>query len=55
MYDAVNVQNCWFLTGVTATGKVRRSDYGIAPGFPAPMLGDVVKFELDLELLEPDS
>jgi polyisoprenoid-binding protein YceI len=41
--------------GVTATGKVRRSDYGIASGFPAPMLGDVVKFELDLELLEPES
>ena len=26
----------------------------IAPAFPAPVLGDVVKVELDLELLEPE-
>lgn len=39
--------------GLAATGELRRSDYGIAPGFPAPVLGDVVKVELDLELLEP--
>lgn len=41
--------------GVTATGELRRSDFGIAPGYPAPILGDVVKIELDLELLEPES
>jgi polyisoprenoid-binding protein YceI len=40
--------------GITATGKVRRRDFDIAPGYPSPMLGDVVKFELDLELLEPE-
>jgi polyisoprenoid-binding protein YceI len=39
--------------GVTATGEIRRSDFAIAPGYPAPVLGDVVKVELDLELLEP--
>lgn len=39
--------------GLTATGEIRRSDYGIAAAYPAPMLGDVVKVELDLELLEP--
>lgn len=39
--------------GVTATGEIRRSDYGIASGYPAPVLGEVVKIELDLELLEP--
>jgi polyisoprenoid-binding protein YceI len=41
--------------GVTATGEMRRSDYGIAPSYPAPVLGDVVKVELDLELLEPEA
>lgn len=40
--------------GIEAVGEIRRSDYGIAPGFPAPVLGDVVKIELDLELLEPE-
>lgn len=40
--------------GVTATGELRRSDFGIAPGYPAPVLGDAVKVELDLELLEPE-
>jgi len=41
--------------GVTATGEVRRSDFGIAPSFPSPVLGDAIKVELDLELLEPAS
>jgi polyisoprenoid-binding protein YceI len=39
--------------GVTATGEIRRSDFGIAPGFPSPVLGDPIKIEIDLELLEP--
>ena len=39
--------------GFEATGEIRRSDFGIAPQFPAPMLGDVVRIELDLQLLEP--
>lgn len=39
--------------GITASGELRRSDFGIAPGLPAPMLGDVVRIELDLELNEP--
>jgi polyisoprenoid-binding protein YceI len=39
--------------GFEATGELRRSDFGIAPGVPAAMLGDVVRFELDLQLLEP--
>lgn len=41
--------------GIEATGQLRRSDFGIAPGYPAPVLGDVVKIELDLELLEPEA
>jgi polyisoprenoid-binding protein YceI len=40
--------------GFEARGELRRTDFGIAPGMPAPMLGDVVRFELDLELLEPE-
>ena len=39
--------------GFEATGELRRSDYGIAPGMPSAMLGDVIKIQLDLELLEP--
>jgi polyisoprenoid-binding protein YceI len=40
--------------GVTATGELRRADFGIAPNFPPPVLGAVVEIELDLELLEPE-
>ena len=40
--------------GFEARGELRRTDFGIAPGMPAAMLGDVVRFELDLELLEPE-
>lgn len=39
--------------GFTATGELRRRDFGIAPGFPPPVLGDVVRVELDVELIEP--
>jgi polyisoprenoid-binding protein YceI len=39
--------------GFTATGELRRSEFGIAPGLPAPLLGEVVRIELDLELVEP--
>lgn len=41
--------------GFEASGELRRSDYGIAPNIPSAMLGDVIKFELDLELLEPEA
>jgi polyisoprenoid-binding protein YceI len=39
--------------GFEARGEIKRSDFGIAPGVPSAMLGDVVKFELDLQLVEP--
>lgn len=39
--------------GFEATGELKRSDFGIAPGMPAAMLGDVIKLQLDLELIEP--
>lgn len=41
--------------GFEATGELRRSDFGIAPAIPAAMLGDVVKVQLDLQLLEPSA
>jgi len=39
--------------GFEATGELRRSDFGISPGIPSAMLGDVIKIQIDLELLEP--
>jgi polyisoprenoid-binding protein YceI len=39
--------------GFEATGELRRSDFGIAPGVPSAMLGDVIRVQIDLELLEP--
>jgi len=41
--------------GFEATGQLRRSDYAIAPQVPAAVLSDVVKIEIDLQLLEPDA
>lgn len=40
--------------GFEATGEVRRSEFGIAPGMPAAMLGDVVKVQLDVQLVAPE-
>jgi polyisoprenoid-binding protein YceI len=44
--------------GFEATTEIRRKDYGIdvamPPGISAVALGDVVKVELDLQLLEPE-
>ena len=41
--------------GFEATGELRRTDLGVAPGIPSAALGDVVKFQLDIQLLEPES
>jgi polyisoprenoid-binding protein YceI len=44
--------------GFEAATEIRRKDFGIdvvlPPGVGAAMLGDVVKVELDLQLLEPE-
>jgi polyisoprenoid-binding protein YceI len=44
--------------GFEATGELRRKDFGIdlamPPGVSAVALGDVVKIELDIQLIEPD-
>lgn len=39
--------------GFEATTQIRRQDFGLMPGIPSAMLGDVVKIELDLQLVEP--
>jgi polyisoprenoid-binding protein YceI len=45
--------------GFEATTQIRRSDFGIdlslPPGVSGVMLGDAVKIEIDLQLLEPSS
>lgn len=39
--------------GFEATGEIRRKDFDLGFGPLGAMLGDVVKFELDLEFIEP--
>jgi len=41
--------------GFEVTGELRRTDFGIAPGLPAAVLGDVIKLSMDVELLEPEA
>jgi polyisoprenoid-binding protein YceI len=41
--------------GFEATTQIRRQDFGLMPSIPAAGLGDVIKIELDLQLLEPVS
>jgi len=37
------------MIGFKVTGKIKRSDFGVGAGFPAPMLSDEVKLIADLE------
>lgn len=39
--------------GFEAIGELRRKDFGLGFGALGAMLGDVVKFEIDLEFIEP--
>jgi polyisoprenoid-binding protein YceI len=39
--------------GFEAVGELRRKDFGIGTSIPGAMLGDVVKIELDVQLIEP--
>ncbi len=41
--------------GFEATTQLRRQDFGLIPAVPSAMLGDVIKIELDLQLLEPET
>jgi len=38
------------ISGFSATGIVKRSDYGFGSKFPAAILGDEVKFTIDVEI-----
>lgn len=40
--------------GFEATTQIRRQDFGLMPSIPSAMLGDVIKIELDLQLVAPD-
>jgi polyisoprenoid-binding protein YceI len=39
--------------GFEARGELRRSDFGLSFGPVDPLVGQVVKFELDMEFIEP--
>ena len=41
------------ITRLEATTQIRRQDFGLMPAIPSAMLGDVIKIELDLQLVEP--
>lgn len=47
-----NPQNQKTSAGFKLTGTLKRSDFGIGTGFPAPMLSDEVKIEVNAELLK---
>jgi polyisoprenoid-binding protein YceI len=38
--------------GFTATTTIKRTDFGIGSNFPAAMVGDQVKLEIDLEVIK---
>jgi polyisoprenoid-binding protein YceI len=40
--------------GFEATTTIRRQDFGLIPAIPAAVLGDAIKVELDVQLLEPE-
>lgn len=39
--------------GFEATAELRRKDFGLMPSIPNAALGDVVKIDLDIQLVEP--
>ncbi len=38
------------VSGFSATGEIKRSDYSFGPKYAPPMLGDEVKFTIDIEI-----
>jgi polyisoprenoid-binding protein YceI len=41
--------------GFEATGELHRKDFGIGVDIPGAFIGDVVKIELDVQLIEPQA
>lgn len=40
--------------GFQITGKIKRSDFNVGPGFPAPMISDEVRIKADGEFIQND-
>jgi polyisoprenoid-binding protein YceI len=38
------------ISGFSASGTIKRSDYGFGAKFPRPLIGDEVKFTIDVEI-----
>jgi polyisoprenoid-binding protein YceI len=38
------------VSGFSASGTIKRSDYGFGPKFPPPLISDEVKFTVDVEI-----
>ena len=38
------------ISGFSASGTIKRSDYGFGAKFPPPLIGDEVKFTIDVEI-----
>jgi polyisoprenoid-binding protein YceI len=38
--------------GFTATAKIKRADFGVGSKFPAAMVGDEIKIDIDLEVVK---
>jgi polyisoprenoid-binding protein YceI len=38
--------------GFTATTTIKRTDFGIGSNFPAAMVGDEIKLDIDLEVIK---
>jgi polyisoprenoid-binding protein YceI len=50
--STTNPQSKKELAGFRVTGTIKRSDFGIGNGFPAPMLSDEVALAADLEFIK---
>jgi polyisoprenoid-binding protein YceI len=46
----VTQKNGKVVSGFSATGVIKRSDFNFGSSFPAPLLGDDVKLEIDVEI-----
>jgi polyisoprenoid-binding protein YceI len=38
------------ISGFSASGTIKRSDFGFGAKFPPPLIGDEVKFTIDVEI-----
>ena len=47
-----NPQNKATTAGFKVTGTIKRSDFGVGPNFPPPMIGDEIAIQVDGELIK---